>query len=98
MSQLSAILEQRGLTRVDHFISGLPVPSFSRALQRSLFATVARVLDPDGGFHQITEIPWLYWRFYRRHFHEVAFAFEPRNLPPSGAYFCRRAKMDRPQA
>ena len=44
---------------------------------------------PEGTFNQITELPWVYWPLYRKHFDEVEFAFEPRNLPPSGAYFCR---------
>jgi ornithine lipid N-methyltransferase len=34
----------------------------------------------------------VYWGLYRRFFEHVDFAFEPRNLPPSGAYFCRGPK------
>src|SRR5437764_324601 len=33
---LTAILDERGIDRVDHMISGLPVPSFPRDLQRDL--------------------------------------------------------------
>ena len=92
VSDLAAILADRGIEHVDHVISGLPVPSFPRALQDALFVAVARFLRPDGTFNQITELPWVYWRFYRRYFHDVQFAFEPRNLPPAGAYFCRDIK------
>jgi phospholipid N-methyltransferase len=91
---LAALLTDRGLTRVDHVISGLPVPSFPKDLQRDLFRNVRRVLDPAGTFNQITELPWVYRRFYRRFFDDVRFRFEPRNFPPAGAYFCRGVKDD----
>jgi phospholipid N-methyltransferase len=87
--ELDAILAQRGITAVDNIVSGLPVPSFPKALQNDLFRAVGRVLAPAGSFNQITELPLVYWRFYRRFFDEVHFAFEPRNLPPSGAYYCK---------
>ena len=68
-------------------ISGLPVPSFPKELQHALFQAVSKVLRSDGTYNQITEIPWVYWRFYRRYFHDVQFVFEPRNLPPGGSVF-----------
>jgi phosphatidylethanolamine/phosphatidyl-N-methylethanolamine N-methyltransferase len=89
---LAAILSERGIERADHVISGLPVPSFPKDLQRDLFRNVRSVLDPSGTYNQITELPWVYLRFYRRFFEDVRFAFEPRNFPPAGAYFCRGVK------
>jgi ornithine lipid N-methyltransferase len=86
---LADILGSRGIDRVDHVISGLPVPSLPRQTQEALFQVVGKVLRSNGTFNQITEIPLLYWPFYRRYFHDVRFAFEPRNLPPAGAYFCK---------
>ncbi len=50
-------------------------------MQRSLFQAVGRVLHPEGTFNQLTEIPWLYQRLYQRHFEDVQFVLEPRNLP-----------------
>ena len=90
--ELGSLLTHRGIAQVDHVISGLPVPSFPRDLQQALIRTVRTILRPEGTFNQITEIPWVYWPLYRRYFDEVRFAFEPRNLPPSGAYFCRGPK------
>jgi len=90
---LAAILADRGIARVDHVISGLPVPSFPKDLQRDLFRVVRRVLAPEGTYNQITEIPWVYQGLYRRFFDEVRFVFEPRNLPPAGAYHCRGPKV-----
>ena len=92
VADLTAILGDRGIAAVDHIISGLPVPSFTASLQESLFRAVAGLLRPEGTYNQITEIPWLYQKLYRRHFEQVQFVFEPRNLPPAGAYFCRHPR------
>ena len=89
---LDAILAARGVDKADYVISGLPVPSFPKDLQIDLFRAVRRVLAPGGTYNQITEIPWLYQGLYRKFFDDVRFAFEPRNLPPAGAYFCRGIK------
>jgi phosphatidylethanolamine/phosphatidyl-N-methylethanolamine N-methyltransferase len=89
---LSAILADRGIERADAIISGLPVPSFPKDLQKDLFRVVGETLAPGGTFNQITEMPLVYWRFYRRQFEEVRFVFEPRNFPPAGAYHCKGPK------
>ncbi|MFM7319703.1 MAG: methyltransferase domain-containing protein [Isosphaeraceae bacterium] len=85
---LPQILTERGLEKVDAVISGLPIPSFPPKLQNALFENVAQVLKPGGPFNQITEMPWVYLRLYRKYFNDVKFRFEPRNLPPGGAYHC----------
>jgi phospholipid N-methyltransferase len=89
---LDRMLAERGIDRADYVISGLPVPSFPKDLQRELFRVVRRVLAPEGSYNQITELPWVYQGLYRGFFDEVRFAFEPRNFPPAGAYFCRGVK------
>ena len=89
---LETILAGRGIATVDHVISGLPVPSFPKDLQASLFEVVRKVLEPGGTYNQITEMPLVYWPLYRRVFHDVAFVFEPRNFPPAGAYICKRSR------
>ncbi len=92
VGDLGSILAQRGMSSVDYVVSGLPVPSLGSALQAELFRAVAAVLKPEGSFNQITEIPWIYWGFYRRFFEDVQFVFEPLNIPPGGVYFCRRPR------
>lgn len=89
---LDAMLAERGIDQADAIVSGLPVPSFPADLQQELFRVVRKVLAPGGVYTQITEIPWVYQRLYRRFFDDVHFAFEPRNFPPAGAYYCRRIK------
>lgn len=86
---LAAVLADRGIARADHVVSGLPVPSFPPGLREALFRAVGRVLSPEGSYRQITELAWVYRGLYRRHFDDVKFVFEPRNLPPAGAYHCR---------
>ncbi len=89
---LAGMLDDRGISQVDHVISGLPVPSFPKELERDLFRVVRQVLAPEGTYNQITEIAWYYQRLYRKYFDEVRFIFEPRNFPPAGAYYCRGPK------
>lgn len=88
VKDLEKILTERGVTVVDCVVSGLPVPSFSVELQEHYFSTLKKFLI-DGSYNQITEIPLLYQRFYRRYFESVRFIFEPRNIPPGGVYVCR---------
>jgi phospholipid N-methyltransferase len=89
---LAGMLRDRGIERADAIVSGLPVPSFPKALQDDLFRVVRQVLAPGGTYNQITELALVYKRLYKRYFEDVRFAFEPRNLPPSGAYYCRGPK------
>jgi phospholipid N-methyltransferase len=89
---LDAMLAERGIAQADAIVSGLPVPSFPADLQRELFRVVKKVLAPGGVYTQITELPWVYQGLYRKFFDEVRFAFEPRNVPPAGAYYCRGVK------
>ena len=92
VADLAGMLADRGVARVDHVVSGLPTPSFPRELQQALFRNVRDLLEPDGTYNQITEMPLVYWNFYRRFFDHVQFVFEPRNFPPAGAYICRGVK------
>ncbi len=89
---LAAMLAGRGIGRVDHIISGLPVPSFPKDLQRDLFRVVRDVLSPSGAYSQITELALVYRGLYKTYFERVKFVFEPRNIPPAGAYHCTGAK------
>jgi ornithine lipid N-methyltransferase len=89
---LASMLKDRGIGRVDHIVSGLPVPSFPKELQRDFFRVVRDVLSPTGAYSQITELALVYMGLYKRYFEEVKFVFEPRNIPPAGAYHCKGVK------
>jgi phospholipid N-methyltransferase len=89
---LATMLRDRGIAQVDHIISGLPVPSFPKDLQRDFFRVVHEILAPTGGYSQITELALVYKGLYKRYFEHVKFVFEPRNFPPAGAYHCKGCK------
>jgi phospholipid N-methyltransferase len=87
--QLEKYLAERGIGQVDHVLSGLPLPSFPADLRDSVLATSARVLSPAGSFRQLTVMPLVYYKLYRRYFDDVRFRFVAANLPPGGVYVCR---------
>ncbi len=83
------LLAERGIPHVDHVCSGLPLPSFPAALREAILSTSAKVLAPGGTFRQLTVMPLIYYKMYRRYFDDVRFGFVPLNLPPGGVYVCR---------
>jgi phospholipid N-methyltransferase len=88
-AQLDDLLAERGIAQADHVISGLPLPSFPADLRDSIIAASVSKLAPEGTFRQITAMPWVYYRLYRRYFTDVRFKLVPLNLPPGGVYICR---------
>ena len=93
-SKLDQLLAERGVTKVDHIVSGLPLPSFPETLRRAVLGTAMKMLGGDGTFRQLTVMPWVYKRLYKRYFTEVKFKLEPLNLPPAGVYLCKGYKGD----
>ncbi len=88
-AKLEQLLSARGIATVDHVVSGLPLPSFPAPLRDSILASSAKVLTAEGTFRHLTNMPYIYWKFYKRYFAEVKFKFVPLNLPPAGVYVCR---------
>jgi phospholipid N-methyltransferase len=89
---LDAVLKSRGIKHVDAFISGLPTPSLPLPIRRRMLATVRRYLVDGGVFSNITEIPFIYWNYYKKIFKHVSFDFVARNMPPGGVYHCRACR------
>lgn len=87
-AELEKLLADRGIKQVDHVISGLPLPSFPKALRDSIIASAARVMTPDGSFRQLTNMPWVYQKLYKTYFEKVKFKLVPLNIPPAGVYTC----------
>jgi ornithine lipid N-methyltransferase len=90
--ELDRLFEARGIKRVDAFISGLPTPSLPAGVLEPMLASVRRFLAEDGVFSNITEVPFWYWKVYRRYFKEVSFELVVRNMPPGGVYHCRACR------
>jgi len=89
---LDPIFKDRGIKHVDAFISGLPTPSLPAAVRDPMLASVGRYLAEGGVFSNITEVPFYYWKFYRRIFKDVSFELVVRNMPPGGVYHCWGSK------
>ncbi|MBY0515224.1 MAG: ribosomal RNA adenine dimethylase [Gemmataceae bacterium] len=88
-SQFDKYLAERGIAQVDHVLSELPLPSFPAPLRDGILSTSARLLAPTGTLRQLTVMPLIYYKMYRRYFNDVTFQFVPWNLPPGGVYVCR---------
>jgi phospholipid N-methyltransferase len=88
-AELGQILEERGIETVDHILSGLPLPSIPGPIRDRILDVSARRLHPEGSFRQLTVMPWVYYKLYRKYFSEVRFSFVFRNLPPGGVYICK---------
>lgn len=88
-TKFDQLLAERGITKVDHVLSGLPLPSFPEELRNAVLQTSARTLSESGTFRQLTVMPLIYYKLYCRYFDDVRFRFVPWNLPPGGVYVCR---------
>jgi phospholipid N-methyltransferase len=86
---LERVLDERGVGKVDHFICGLPLPSFPREPAHKILDVVFRRMAEKGSFRQLTHMPYVYYQMYRRYFEKVRFHFVLYNLPPGGFYTCR---------
>jgi len=86
---LEQLLADRRIEKVDHILCGLALPWLTPADRHRLLDTARRRLTPQGTFRQLTYMPWLHTRVYRRYFEQVAFRFVLRNVPPGGFYLCR---------
>jgi phospholipid N-methyltransferase len=86
---LDRLLDHRKIDKVDHILSGLPLPSIPEEIRDRILDVCARRLTPDGSFRQLTVMPWIYYRMYRRYFQDVRFRFVPMNFPPGGVYVCK---------
>jgi phospholipid N-methyltransferase len=90
---IDGILQERDISHVDYFISGLATPTLPKGVQKRMFAAVRKYLPEHGVFSNITEVPLWYSRYYRGLFKRVNFKFVPINIPPGGVYHC--SKMHR---
>ena len=56
---LGRLLDERGIDKVDHILSGLPLPSIPEDTRDRILDVCARRLKPDGSFRQLTIMPWI---------------------------------------
>jgi len=89
---LDSVLKSHHVKHVDAFVSGLATPSLPLAVRKRMLVSVRRHLTDDGVFSNITEVPFLYWRYYKKFFKDVSFDFVAINMPPGGVYHCRACR------
>jgi phospholipid N-methyltransferase len=94
--KLDVILAKRGITVCDHVLCGLPTPSIPAPAREAIMAASEKVLPPEGMFRQITNMPWVFYGFYKNYFKFVKFKLVPWNFPPAGVYFCRGYRGPKP--
>lgn len=87
--ELHAHLRGAGIARVDLVISGLALPSLDVAGRSAVVRAFREFAAPGASFSQITVMPLIYFRLYRRLFREVRFEWALWNVPPAGVYHCR---------
>lgn len=92
VAELETILQERGITQVDYFISGLATPTLPEAVRMRMLASVRKYMPEHGVFSNITEVPYWYQRYYRSLFADVDFKMVVANMPPGGVYHCRAMK------
>src|SRR5829696_5416341 len=88
-TRFGELLAERGIPKVDHVLSGLPLPSFPATARDAVLEVSAKTIADGGTFRQLTVMPMIYYKLYRRYFEDVRFRFVPFNLPPGGVYVCR---------
>jgi phospholipid N-methyltransferase len=88
-TKFGELLAEREIPKVDHVLSGLPLPSFPAMARDAILEISAKTISEGGTFRQLTVMPLIYYKMYRRYFEDVRFRFVPFNLPPGGVYVCR---------
>ncbi|MEE8170325.1 MAG: methyltransferase domain-containing protein [Phycisphaerae bacterium] len=91
-TRLEGTLRNIGIRRVKYVFSGLATPHLDLRGQINLHRWLHRMLDPTGAYIQITYVPRIYLRYYRRHFRDVAYTPIWRNIPPGGVFACRNIR------
>lgn len=97
VADLTAILAEHGIDRVDAIVCGLPWASLPIALQESVFGEIERALVPGGVFMTFAYLhglalpgAWALRARLRRTFVEVTHSpVVWANVPPAFVYVCR---------
>lgn len=90
---LSQVLADLKIKKVDNFLSCLPTPNrLPPEICNRLLESIEEYLAPQGIYSNITEVPLLYKKYYHTLFKHVDFQFVPLNMPPGGVYHCRELK------
>jgi phospholipid N-methyltransferase len=84
---VSRHLADAGVHRIDLMISGLALPSLDAQTRQAVLDSFRTLAAPGAWFSQLTVMPLVFLRFYRRLFREVRFQWALWNAPPAAALF-----------
>jgi len=99
-ADLGKLLAERGITRVDAVICGLPWALFDDATQTELLGEISRVIGDHGAFTTFAYLHGMTLGAARRFRRRLRGSFEEvlvsatvwRTLPPAFVYVCRRPR------
>lgn len=99
-AKLATLLAERGVTRVDAVISGLPWSLFDRSTQRAILGQVVEVIGDTGAFATFAYSHTMPMPSARRFKATLQETFDEvvttrtvwRNVPPAFCYLCRRPR------
>ncbi len=97
-AHLAALLAERGVSRVDAVVCGLPWALFDHDTQASILAEVSRVIGDTGAFTTFAYLHGMTLAAARRFRGTLRATFDEvvvsatvwRNVPPAFVYVCRR--------
>jgi phosphatidylethanolamine/phosphatidyl-N-methylethanolamine N-methyltransferase len=101
-ADLGKLLAERGITKVDAVICGLPWALFDDATQTELLDEISRVIGDHGAFTTFAYLHGMTLGAARRFRSRLRGTFEEvlvsatvwRNLPPAFVYVCRRPRSE----
>jgi phospholipid N-methyltransferase len=85
---LDRILDQHGISTIDHILCELPLGWLPPEMCDTFLRAVCRRLSPGGSFRQLSHLPGVHLGLYRRYFHSVQTNLVLRNIPPAACYLC----------
>lgn len=92
---LPSVLAQRKITKVDHIVSGIALPTFPKEESRMILDAYTAHLKPEGTVRQLTEFPYIFYHFYLNHFRSVRFRCVLLSIPPfAGCYECSNPRRN----
>jgi phosphatidylethanolamine/phosphatidyl-N-methylethanolamine N-methyltransferase len=99
-AHLAVLLVERGVTRVDAVVCGLPWALFDEDTQRNILDEVSRVIGGSGAFTTFAYLHGMTLGAARRFRRTVRATFDEvvvsatvwRNVPPAFVYVCRRPR------
>lgn len=87
-----ASIHSMGINSVDVIINGLPTPSLPKKIIKIIYENCQSLIVGEVPISQLTIMPWVYFKMYKKYFEKVEFDFVFKSIPPGGIYHCWKLK------